>query len=141
MALERFTNLVRRLKTMNYSAETIWLSEMMVEIFERLKFLDPKGVKAEQVDRNTVKEDLERVLPEELALGLVERLKGKDVTHCAVLLRCGSLFPFVHVSSLLFKLTGSIHSTLVIPYPGNKEGRMLREKGESVRRYYRAEII
>ena len=141
LALERFTNLVRRLRTRNYSADTIWLSEMMVEVLERLKFLDPKGVKLEQEDRDTVKEDLERVLPEELASRLKERLKGRDVDHCAVLLRCGSLFPFAHVSSLLFKLTGSVNCTLVIPYPGNKEGRMLHEKGESVRNYYRAEII
>ena len=141
LALEEFSNLVMRLKRKGYSAEVIWLSDMVVDILKHLRFLEAKAVEIEKSDRETVRRDLERVLPMELASGLREKLGGKGVEHCAVLLRCGSLFPFVHVSSLLSSLEGMVECTLVIPYPGDREGRMLNEGRESVKNYYRAKVI
>lgn len=50
------------------------------------------------IDRSEVKEDLQRLLPESISKKLANRLRGMDRTHCAILLRYGSLRPFVHLS-------------------------------------------
>ena len=63
LALEEFSNLVKRLKRKNYSAEIVWLSDMMIDILERLRFLEAKAVEIERFERETVKEDLKRYFP------------------------------------------------------------------------------
>jgi len=140
-ALEEFQNLERRLKVRGYSTEIIWMSELMVSALKRFKLLGPDIPHIERQERATVKEDLQRILTNEIASQLKDKLKGKGVDHCAILLRSGALYPFVRVSSLLYSLEGYVDCTLVVGYPGNREGQMLNEKGETVKNYYRAKII
>jgi len=140
-ALEELQNLERRLKVRGYSAEIIWMSELMVTALKRFNLLGPDILHVERQERATVKEDLQRILTNEIASQLKDKLKDEGVDHCAILLRSGALYPFVRVSSLLYSLEGYVDCTLVVGYPGNREGRMLNEKGETVKNYYRAKII
>lgn len=140
-ALQEFQNLERRLKARRHSAEIIWMSELMVTALKRFKLLGPDILHVERQERATVKEDLQRILTNEIASQLKDKLKDKGVDHCAILLRSGALYPFVRVSSLLYSLEGYVDCTLVVGYPGNREGQMLSEKGETVKNYYRAKII
>ena len=140
-ALDEFQNLERRLKTRGYSAEIIWMPDLMTFALKKFRLLDPKVVSQERERRDSMKGDLERILPEEIASQLKDKLKAKGVNHCAILLRCGALYPFVHVSVLLSALEGFLGCTLVVGYPGDREGQMLNEKGETIKSYYRAEIL
>ena len=140
-ALDEFQYLQRRLETKGFSAEIVWMPDLMISALKRFRFLDSNVVNLERERRVGVKGDLERILPQEIASQLKEKLKGRGVNYCAILLRCGALYPFVHVSTLLSSLEGFVECTLVVGYPGDKEGQMLNEKGETVRSYYRAEII
>jgi len=139
--IREFKNLVIRLRKDKIIAETISLASLMIDSLEHLGCLDEQFLSEEKLRRKEIYEDLERELPKEIAKRLKNMLKNKDVSHCVILLRAGSLFPFVHISNLLTRLEGSVRCTLVLPYPGNKEGNMLNYQGRSVRTYYRGEII
>jgi len=140
-AIDEFQNLERRLKARGFSAEIIWMPDLMISALKRFRFLDPDVASLERERRVSLRGDLERILPEDIASQLKEKLKARGVNYCAILLRCGALYPFVHVSTLLSSLEGLVGCTLVVGYPGDREGQMLNEKGETVRSYYRAEII
>jgi len=140
-ALEEFQNLEHRLKAKGHSAEIIFMSELMVTALERFKLLGPDIFRFERQERAVVMADLQRILPHEIASQLKDKLKGEGVDHCAILLRSGALYPFVRISSLLYSLEGHVNSTLVVGYPGNREGQMLNEKGELVKNHYRAKVI
>jgi hypothetical protein len=137
-ALDEFQYLDGRLKTKGFSTEIVWMPDLMISALKKFRFLDPDVA---SLERESLKSDLQRILPEEIASQLKDKLKAKGVSHCAILLRCGALYPFVHVSALLSSLEGFVGCTLVVGYPGDKEGQMLNEKGETIRSYYRAEII
>ena len=139
--LSEFNALVSRLQTKNVSAESVSLATLMLKSLAQLGCLKETFLRVESNNRPVILEDLERELSNEISQYLKDQLKGKDHTHCEVLLRAGALFPFVHMSSLLTSLEGSVRCTLVLPYPGNKEGEMLNYHGSSIRTYYRGEVI
>jgi hypothetical protein len=139
--LKHFKALASRLRRDGISVGMIPLSSLMVDALQSLGCLDTFILKKEERIREEIMKDLERELLKEIAKRLKEKLKDKDVSHCAILTRSGSLFPFVHISSLLTQLEGTVSCTLVIPYPGNKEGNMLNYQWENIRTYYRGEII
>jgi len=139
--IREFKSLVIRLRKDGFRAETISLASLMIESLEQLGCLDEAILRKEGLRRKEIYEDLERELPREISQKIKNRLKDKEISYCAVLLRAGALFPFVHISSLLTQLEGSVRCTLIIPYPGNKEGNMLNYRGWSARTYYRGEII
>ncbi len=140
--ISEFSALAKRLRVKEVSTELILLSERLLEALESMDIMENLE-KFERTDRKSFFEDLanlEMGLPSLIAKKLSANLGDKDISHCAILLRVGSLFPFVHVSSLLTLLEGKVRCTLVIPYPG-KDGEMLNYKGMSVKSYYRGEII
>lgn len=139
--IKEFNNLVIRLKRDGISAEVISLASLMIKSLDHLGCLNENFLREENRKRDEIYEDLERELLKEMAERLKEMLKDEDVSHCAVLLRAGALFPFIHISSLLTQLEGNIHCTIVLPYPGNKESNMLNYHGRSIRTYYRGEVI
>ena len=139
--LKQFKALASRLRRDGISVEIISLSSLMVDALQNLGCLSTPFLKLEEKIRGELISDLERELLKEISARLKERLKDKDVSHCAILIRAGSLFPFVHISSLLTQLEGNVQCTLVILYPGNKEGNMLNYHWENIRTYYRGEII
>jgi hypothetical protein len=139
--LKHIKALASRLRRDNISVEIISLSSLMVDALQSFGCLDASILKNEEKVREEIAKDLERELLKEIAKRLKEKLKDKDISYCAILTRVGSLFPFVHISSLLTQLEGTVRCTLVILYPGNKEGKMLNYQWENIRTYYRGEII
>lgn len=139
--IREFNNLVIRLKKDNISGEIVSLASLLVKSLEHLGCLDECFLREESLRRKEIYEDLGRELLKEISDSLKNMLKEKNVSHCTVLLRAGALFPFIHISSLLTHLEGVVRCTLVLPYPGNKEGNMLNYQGRSVRTYYRGETI
>ena len=91
----------------------------------------------EELDR-----DLRRVLSKEMVEVLKKRLRDKDISHCAVLLRYGALWPFVHLSQIFISIEGTVHCTLVVPYPTDLGvGYPLNEESKGITSYYRAEVV
>ena len=139
LCIDLFENFCDILKRKKYSAETVYISEILVEALKNLGFLSESLLKVEEQNLKEIEENLEDVLAKEVIGILKDRLNDKDISHCAIILRIGSIFPFIHVSELLSKMEGYIKCTIIIPYPGSKEGEMLNYRGD--RNYYRGEII
>jgi hypothetical protein len=141
--------LCHRLKAKGYPAEVISLATWLVDALDRLGCLDDhfgyaqcRGfLKHEAADRAMIQQDLERELPKLLSERLCAELGDKPLAFCAVLVRLGALFPFVHISTLLSAVEGHVGCTLVVPYPGSVDGEMLRFLNETESSYYRAEVI
>jgi len=136
-----FKGLASRLTREGFSTEIISLASLMLDSLQSLGCLDESFLKLEKEKREQIATDFERELLKEISRRLREKLKDRKICDCVILLRAGSLFPFVHISSLLGRLEGAVHCTLIIPYPGNKEGNMLNYTWENIRTYYRGEII
>ena len=141
ICMEEFRSFAARLRHKGISVEIISLGELFVAALEKLGCLKEEFLKFEKRDRKAVFSDLERELPKEITQRLIERLGDKDVSHCVILMRAGALFPFVHISRILSSLEGHVHCTLVVPYPGKRDGEMLNYRGEAIRSYYRGEAI
>ena len=140
--LESFSHMVLRLRNKGFSAETIKLSDLMLEILSDSGLLFPEITQKEEEMREELERDLRRVLSRELVEALKERLKDKNVSHCAVLLRYGALWPFVHLSYIFLSIEGSVQCTLVVPYPSDiGAGYPLNERSKGVIDYYRAEVV
>lgn len=143
--LESFGQMVQRLKGRGYSAEVIMLSDLMLEILERHGLLTKEVFEKEEAMRGELEKELRDKLTRKrgkISDVLEERLKGKPLSHCAVLLRYGALWPFVHLSQIFIEIEGVVECTLVIPYPSEKGlGYPLNKRSEGVIDYYRAEEV
>mgnify|MGYP001050155426 CR=1 FL=1 len=140
--IREFKKLVKRIDSEeDLSAECLYLSRLLMESLRDMGFLTEDMLGAERQERPTFITDLENNLPQEISRRLIEHLKAKDLRHCAVLLRLGSLFPFVRVSQILQKIDSAISCVLVIPYPGSREGEMLWERGIDGNSYYRWQTV
>lgn len=139
--LKEFQNFGKILKNKGYNSEIIYMSEIMIQALKNLGFLEESLLKMEEQSFLEIEENLENVLTDEVVKILSEILIEKPGSYCAIILRIGSIFPFIHVSSLLSKLEGYIKCTLIIPYPGNKEGEMLDYEGDNIRNYYRGKCF
>jgi len=133
--------LCHRLKAKGHPAEVISLAAWLMDALDHLGCLNDDFVKQEAAERPIIQQDLERELPKLLSERLCAELGNKPVSFCAVLVRLGALFPFVHVSTLLSAVEGRVRCTLVVPYPGSVDGEVLRFLNETDGSYYRAEII
>lgn len=122
-----------------YSAETIYLSEIVIKALDNLGFLSKSNTEVEEENYDEIENNLKEVLVDEVVDIMKEQLQDKDISYCAIFLRTGSIFPFIHVSELLSKMEGYIKCTVIIAYPGSKEGYMLDLKGDKI--YYRGESI
>jgi len=140
IAIDEFQNLERRLNR-PHSAECVWLSDFMIDFLQKKKFINSMGIRIENERREEVLTDLKNLLPEFIQEKIAEILRGKERSHCAILLRYGALRPFVQISSLIPKLVGVVKCTLVIPYPGHKIGWPLDQHPDSLAKSYRAEVI
>lgn len=136
-AIKEFQNLAMRIEAQGFSARCIYLSQLLLESLSELNMLEDDLLKSEGSERETFELDLRNNLPQEISQRLLRNLQNKDRRHCAVLLRLGSLFPFVRVSHILQKIDSVVNCVIVIPYPGTKEGEMLWHKGVDGNGYYR----
>lgn len=140
--LENFSNMVLRLENKNFSAETIKLSELMVKILDESGMLSSEIINKEEEMREALAGDLRRELSVGVVHALKERLKEREINHCAVILRYGALWPFVHLSHIFLSLNGCAQCTLVVPYPSDiGAGYPLNERSAEIVDYYRAETV
>ena len=135
--IKEFQNLVMRIRAKGFSAECIYFSQLLIESLRDLDLLSEDVLRRESLERETFDLDLRNNLPQEISRRLINRLKEKDRKHCAILLRIGSLFPFVRASHILQKIDSIVNCVIVIPYPGSKEGEMLGHKSKESNAYYR----
>lgn len=133
---ETFYNILNK---KGYSAEIIYLSEIIIEALNNLGFLSKSHIEVEEENFEDIENNLEEVLVDEVVNLLKDKLKSKNINHCVIIIRTGSIFPFIHVSELLSKMEGYIKCTIIMAYPGFKEGEMLGYKGDKI--YYRGEVI
>lgn len=139
--LKECNKLALRLGTKGYSAEVHSLAQWFLDAVEWLGALEPEGIELGIQDRGQVEEHLQREVPKLLAERMQQELGDKGAEHCALLVRAGALFPFAHISNLLSVVGPGIRCTVVIPYPGHREGPELRFLNETRHSYYRAEIV
>jgi len=140
--IKEFKKMVKRIGSEEVlSAECLYFSRLLIESLGDLDFLAEDILKNESQERSTFSTDLVNSLPQEISRRLIEHLKTKDRKHCAVLLRLGSLFPFVRISQILQKIDSAIRCVLVIPYPGSREGEMLWDRGVDGNSYYRWQTV
>ena len=139
--IEEFESFSAILKNRGYSAECIYLPALLIKALQQLDFFDDEIIKKEIEIKEELESNLSYVLEDQIVYDLILYLEGKEISHCVVLLRFGCLFPFVHCSSLLSKIEGKIRCTIILPYPANQDGEMLGYHGESIRSYYRGDVI
>jgi hypothetical protein len=139
--MREFSDFAERLQAKGISVEVIMLSEWLVSALKELGCLGDSFLEREKSERAEIAQDLGRELTKKFAERLIEHLREKDISHCAILLRLSSLFPFVHISSVLSMVEGQVRCTLVVPYPGSRDGELLDYRGETIRSYYRGEVI
>jgi hypothetical protein len=140
--VKEFKKLAKRIDNEEgLSAECLSFSRLLVESLGDMGFLTEDVLRTERQERPTFMTDLENSLPQEISKRLIERLKAKDRRHCAVLLRLGSLFPFVRISQILQKIDSAIRCVLIVPYPGSREGEMLWDTSADGNSYYRWQTV
>jgi len=139
--LKECDELALRLRTKDYTAGVHSLAQWFVDAIEWLGALEPEGIQQEARDRDQVGEHLKREVPKLLSERMQKELGSKGSKYCAILVRTGALFPFAHISNLLSIVGPGIKCTVVIAYPGDREGPELRFLNETRHSYYRAEIV
>jgi|SRR5665647_242705 len=132
MCLRAFDTMAKELRYLNYSVELIYLSQMLLTALHNLDYLDDAILGDEAMNLADIEDNLQNELPQELVVMLKASLAG-DYTHCAILLRVGSLFPFVHPYQLLSLMEGTIRCTIVLPFPGSRDGTILNYRRDAGR--------
>lgn len=93
-------------------------------------------------DRQELFLQLSENLPTELANTIITRIGNLPKENIAILIRIGSLYPFVRSSSLVSHLEGRFRCTLILPYPGISLGALLdAPPADPHGGYYRGENI
>lgn len=140
--LVNFTNLALRIQNKGYSCSNINLAKIMIEVLSKAGLLSDNILDKEELLRDSLDGDIRRVLSTELINHLKLELEEKKIDHCAILLRYGSLWPFVHLSYIFQSFEGNVHSTVVIPYPSDLGlGFPLNKRSIGLPDYYRAEVV
>lgn len=151
--LRDFEALARALQGAGFQVQLVYLGLLLARVLEGTLYLGEAGRRAEARSRDRLLRELARPngLPTRItgALldgleGVCEPLRGGSQERCAILLRAGALFPFVHVSQILDALENRTGWTLVVPFPGSRHPERpetLRFLNETEGPYYRARII
>ena len=149
-ALRQFKLLVNRFSANKLSAEFISLTKILKETLIDLIGVNESTLeeKLKELENRQNRTELAQTLadqnnmPQKVSEILIKMLKNKPKNHIAILLRTGSLYPFVRISSILSRLENEIKCILVITYPSNIVGEMLGAKTFDLSGpYYHAEII
>lgn len=147
-ALRQFRLLAERLRHQQFDAPCVSLLGVFKQALAALLNCPPGDLESRLVElereqeRPKLQRRLSEHLPTELTKTLTARLRGMPRNSVAILLRMGSLYPFVRPSSLLSSLEGHIVCAVVLPYPGTKLGALLDAPPADPRGgYYRGEVI
>lgn len=76
-----------------------------------------------------------------LSKRLFDILAPKSYTHCALLVRAGCLYPYLHPSDLINSLRGQLRCRLLLLYPGEKRENGLSFLGQGLHHYYPASVF
>jgi hypothetical protein len=151
--LRQFEAAARALANAASRVQSIYLGQILERALRATLYLGAGGKRAEARDRTALLQELSRPngLPSRITEtllagidGVCEPLRGGTQDSCAILLRAGALFPFVHVSQLLNALENQTGWTVVIPFPGGRHPERpetLRFLCETDGPYYRARIV
>jgi hypothetical protein len=147
-ALREFDAFVRSLRAVGYEAGIVsFLDVLEAALMEmaNVSAADLPGClkQYEIADRQDFLFRLHTYLPSHLIFELKNRLREYSPSACIVLTRTGVLFPLVRLSSLLASLEGQTNQPLVVLYPGDREGAMLRDSSfdMATTHYYRGEVL
>jgi len=151
--LRQFEAAARAFQGAGFPVQVVYLGHLLARILRGTLYLGEAGRRAEARDRTKLLRELARPkgLPARItdALlegveGICEPLRGGSQERCAILLRAGALYPFVHVSQVLDALENRTGWTVVVPFPGGRhpeKPETLRFLNETDGPYYRARII
>jgi len=153
-AVQAFEQLALVLRGKGYQVEVVYLGRLLASALRSMPlYLGEGGRRAEERSRASLQQELSRPegLPRKIADALLsgvadvcEPLAEGAQNHCAILLRAGALFPFVHVSQILTYLEQRTRWTVVVPFPGSsapENGEALRFLDMTEGAYYRARVI
>lgn len=147
-ALRQFRLLADRLRHQQFGVSCVSLLESFKQALTALMNCSTDELERQLVelekgqDRCKLQYRLSEHLPAELAKAVAAKLRGMPRHSVAILLRMGSLYPFVRPSSLLSILEGCVDCALVLPYPGTTLGALLDAPPADPRGgYYRGEVI
>jgi hypothetical protein len=153
-AVDAFEQLALVLRGKGHHVQVVYLGRVLASVLRGMPlYLGETGRKAEERSRENLQRELSRPesIPRKVAGALLEGLPevcepiaGGSQDHCAILLRAGALYPFVHVSQILNQLEQQTRWTVVVPFPGSSapgNGEALRFLDETEGAYYRARVI
>lgn len=145
-AIKEFTYLSQGFKAKGILSEVISMKEVLKDALVELGVTNEDEensvVKFERsTNREELKDDLSRYLPEQVSETILRKLKDKSKNFVAVLIRTGALYPFVTTSSIRAKLENTVKCVVIIAYPANNIGEMLNDSSFKLGGYYRGEII
>jgi len=151
--LRRFEAAARAFQGAGFQVQVVYLGRLLAGILRGTLYLGEAARRAEARDRTKLLRELARPqgLPARLTSallegveGICEPLRGGSQQRCAILLRAGALYPFVHVSQILDGLENRTGWTVVVPFPAGRHPERpetLRFLNETDGPYYRARII
>jgi hypothetical protein len=155
-AVDKFEQLAVVLRGKGHHVQMVYLGRLLASVLRSGSmqlYLGDAGKTAEKTSRAELQRELSRTdgLPKKVADALLEGvpavcepMAGGSQNRCAVLLRAGALFPFVHVSQILNQLEQKTRWTVVVAFPGRTapgNGEALRFLDETEGSYYRARVI
>lgn len=147
-ALRQFRLLVERLRHQQFRAACVSLVDALKQALGALLNCRVDELESQllELEREQERSELQSRLSEHLLAEMVKTLAAslKDMPRngVVVLLRMGSLYPFLRPSSLLSSLEGHINCAVVLPYPGTTLGALLdAPPGDFRGGYYRGDVI
>ena len=153
-AVDRFEQLAVVLRGKGYQVQVVYLGRLLASVLRSMPlYLGESGQQAEEGSRAELQRELSRAdgLPKKIADALLkgvpevcDPLAAGSQDRCAILLRAGALFPFVHVSQILNQLEQKTRWTVVVAFPGSgspTNDEALRFLDETEGAYYRARVI
>jgi len=146
--IREFQSFAKWLRNQGFRIQVIYMGRILATILRDTPYFSPQGKNLEKQYREKLRKEFSNKLPEKISHCLLEGIpgqfdpiRGEDISTGVFLLRTGALFPFVHVSEILAHLENQTHATVVVPFPGSREGAKLRFLNETESRYYRAVIL
>ncbi len=151
--LRRFDRVARMFQGLEFHVQVVYMGLLIARVLQRTLYLSEVGKQAEARNPSALLRELSRPngLPSRVALALLEGVEGVceplqdgSQNRCAILLRAGAAYPFLHISQILDALENRTDWTVVVPFPGSRHSEKpetLRFLNERDGPYYRARII
>jgi len=147
-AIRQLHLFAERLKRRGWQVECLYLTEVLKEtlsdllnctedeLFSRLRDIEQGG------EREELQERLSEALSKSLTERLTTRLESFPRERVVVLLRTGSLYPFLRPSVLLSHMESQVRCVVVLAYPATSLGELLDARPSGGHGgYYRGEIV